>query len=388
MWDGLPICSLRSCKQPIPMQRNTAVSISKGIAIILMVMGHASCPGRLCSFIYEFHMPLFFFFAGFFFSTRYLSDEATFVKRRIKGLYLPFVKWSVMFLLLHNLFFKVGILNEQYGNSAGGVTHPYSWHTMQQRLWNILASMGSYDEFLAGAFWFFRALLVASILYLALFKLFTYIAARFGKNANTNIVATLVCAATLLLAAWQTGEGLRITTLVQGGYRDIMGTFFFGCGFLFSRYKDAYKATWWNTALLFAVTLLFSIYASSCMEWRTSLEGFLKLPIPAICGTLMTYNIGMWIDKRGGIVRRFLVYCGNNTLCILVFHILSFKVVSLVKIWAYGLDYMQVGSHLVVHVNEQTDGFWVLYTIVGVGLPLAWIYLYRKVVVHISSTMR
>ena len=370
------------------MQRNTAVSISKGIAIILMVMGHASCPGRLCSFIYEFHMPLFFFFAGFFFSTKYLNDEAAFVKRRIKGLYLPFVKWSVVFLLLHNLFFEAGILNEQYGNSSGGVTHPYSWHTMQQRLWNIVTAMGGYDEFIAGAFWFFRALFVASVLYLVLFKLFNYIAARCGKSAPTNTVAVAVCIATLLLAAWQTGEGLRVSTLVQGGYRDIMGTFFFGCGFLFSRYKDAYKATWRNTALFFAVTLLFSIYASSCMEWRTSLVNFLKLPVPALCGTLMTYNISLWIDKRSGLMRRFLVYCGNNTLCILVFHILSFKTVSLVKVWFYGLDYLQVGSHLVVHVNERTDGFWVLYTIVGVGLPLAWTYIYRKAVAHISSTMR
>ncbi len=370
------------------MQRNTAVSISKGIAIILMVMGHASCPGRLCSFIYEFHMPLFFFFAGFFFSTKYLNDEATFVKRRIKGLYVPFVKWSVVFLLLHNVFFKVGILNEQYGNAAGGVTHPYSWHVIQQRLWSIVTSMGSYDEFIAGAFWFFRALLVASILYLVLFKLFSHIALRCGKSASTNVIASLVCAATLLLAAWQTGEGLRITTLVQGGYRDILGTFFFGCGFLFSRYKGSYKATWWNTALFFIATLLFSLYASSGMVWRTSLENFLKLPVPAICGTLMVYNISLWIDKKDGLARRFLVYCGNNTLPILVFHILSFKLVSLVKIWIYGLDYLQVGSHLVVHVNESTDGFWVLYTIVGVGLPLAWTYAYRKAVAHISSTMR
>lgn len=382
------------------MQRNTTISICKGIAIILMVMGHASCPGRLNSFFYEFHMPLFFCTAGFFFSTKYLNDEATFVKRRLKGLYLPFVKWSVLFLLLHNLFFKLGILNEQYGNSAGGVTHPYTWHIMQQRLWNIVTSMGSYDEFIAGAFWFFRALLVASLLYLVLFKLFNHLLSLCGKSsegddrhplsqsARTKAVAVLICITTLLLAAWQTSEGLRISTLVQGGYRDIMGTFFFGCGFLFSRYKEEYKATWWTTALLFAVTLLFSLYASACMEWRTTLVNFLKLPIPALCGTLMVYNVSLWIDKKECIVKRFLVYCGNNTLCILVFHILSFKIVSLLKVWCYGLDYLQIGSHIVVHVNESTDGFWILYTLVGVGLPLASTFLYRKAAAHISSTIR
>lgn len=375
-------------EQPSIMRRNTAISISKGIAIILMVMGHANCPGQLNTFIYEFHMPLFFISAGFFFSTRYINEEATFVKRRIKGLYLPFVKWSVAFLLLHNLFFKLGLLNEQYGNSAGGVTHPYQWHTMQQRLWNIVTAMSSYDEFLAGAFWFFRALLVASILHLVLFKMFAFLATKTGRESQPTTIGALVCMTTLGLAAWQTGEGLRITTIVQGGYRDIMGTFFFGCGFIFSQHKETYKATWWNTVLLFAVTLLFSLHASSCMDFRPDIWRCLKLPVPAICGTLFVYNISLYIDRKEGVAKRLLTYCGDNTLSVLVLHLLSFKLVSLLKIWCYGLDIAHIGSHTVVHVNESSDGFWMLYTIVGVGVPLVLTYVYRKAAAHISSAIK
>ena len=62
------------------VNRDTTISIAKGIAIILMVIAHAEAPGWLCKFIFEFHMPLFFITAGYFFSTRYLNDEATFVK--------------------------------------------------------------------------------------------------------------------------------------------------------------------------------------------------------------------------------------------------------------------------------------------------------------------
>ena len=108
--------------------RNTTISITKGIAIILMVIAHAEAPGWLCRFIFEFHMPLFFITAGFFFSLKYLNDEATFVKKRVKGLYWPFVKWAIFFLIIHNWMFDLGILNETFGNEAGGVTHPYSWH--------------------------------------------------------------------------------------------------------------------------------------------------------------------------------------------------------------------------------------------------------------------
>ncbi len=141
------------------MNRDTTISIAKGIAIILMVIGHAEAPGWLCKFIFEFHMPLFFITAGYFFSTRYLHDEATFIKKRFKGLYWPFVKWALFFLIIHNTMFRIGILNEVYGNEQGGVLHPWTWHQMQQNIWNIFTAMGGYDAFLCGAFWFFRGLL-------------------------------------------------------------------------------------------------------------------------------------------------------------------------------------------------------------------------------------
>ena len=59
--------------------RNTVISICKGIAIILMVAGHAELPTILSNFIYVFHMPLFFITAGYFFSRKYLvrSEEHT-----------------------------------------------------------------------------------------------------------------------------------------------------------------------------------------------------------------------------------------------------------------------------------------------------------------------
>lgn len=99
--------------------RNTVISICKGIAIILMVIGHAEAPELITNFIYTFHMPLFFIAAGYFFSRKYLSDPWTFISKRVKGLYFPFVKWSMIFLVLHNVWFQVGLLNEQYGNWTG-----------------------------------------------------------------------------------------------------------------------------------------------------------------------------------------------------------------------------------------------------------------------------
>ena len=362
--------------------RNTTISIAKGIAIILMVIAHAEAPGWLCKFIFEFHMPLFFITAGFFFSKKYLTDEATFVKKRVKGLYWPFVKWSVIFLILHNWMFDIGILNEVYGNEHGGVLHPWSAHQIQQNLWNIFTAMGGYDAFLCGAFWFFRGLFVASILYLIIYKVLLYLLPKRAENTTPY----LICLVMLLLCGWKTWEGLKVINLVQGGYRDMMGCFFFGVGFIFRQYVDSYRRLMakyytdvWTTLLFGIVVFLFSKHLTANMNWRSTFTQFLSLPVPAILGFLMTYNISSWIDKGQNWFKQFLVYTGDHTLYIFIFHIISYKTVSLLKIWYYGLDSRQIGCHMVIHDHSQEDCFWILYTIAGVGLPLLGIWLTEKI---------
>ena len=366
------------------MNRDTIISIAKGIALILMVIAHAEAPGWLCKFIFEFHMPLFFITAGYFFSTKYLHDEATFVKKRIKGLYIPFVKWAVFFLIIHNWMFKIGILNEVYGNEQGGVLHPWSAHQIQQNLWNIFTAMGGYDAFLCGAFWFFRGLFVASILYLIIYKVVDLGISRISSRHSASI-PYLICLIMLLLCGWKTWEGLKVVNLVQGGYRDMMGCFFFGVGFIFRQYADDYRQITSRHVIAIPVTLLFGVivwffskYLTANMNWRSTFQQFLSLPIPAILGFLMTYNISRWIDTCKGWFKRFLVYTGDHTLNIFIFHIISYKVVSLIKIWYYGLDIRQIGCHMVIHDYSQQDYFWILYTIAGVGIPLLGTWLSEK----------
>ena len=134
--------------------RNTVMSIVKGMAIILMVAGHAEGGDMLVRFIYLFPYAGVFHRCRIFFSQSSLDDPWRFCMKRVRGLYFPFVKWALLFLVLHNILFYFGILNETYGNWKGGVTHPYTLHSFFQRLVHIIFSMAGYDEFMAGAFWF------------------------------------------------------------------------------------------------------------------------------------------------------------------------------------------------------------------------------------------
>ena len=190
----------------------------------------------------------------------------------------------------------------------------------------------------------------------------------------------------LLLCGWKTYEGLKVVNLVQGGYRDMMGCFFFGCGFIFRQFVNKYKqlasryyASVWTTLLFALIVYLFSEYLTANMNWRSNYTQFLSLPVPALLGFLMTYNISRWIDGRESWLKRFLVFTGDHTLYVFIFHIVAYKTVSLLKIWYYGLDPRQIGCHMVIHEHSQEDWFWVLYTIAGVGLPLGATWLSDKI---------
>ena len=354
--------------------RNTTLSICKAIAIILMCAGHTEGPKLLMDFIYLFHMPVFFIAAGYFFDKKYLSDPWTFCKKRFKGLYVPFVKWSVLFLILHNLFFKIGLLNEHFGNWAGGVTHPYDWHQFWQRLVHIVFSMAGYDEFLAGAFWFFRALLVASIVFLVLYKLLY----NRHKWLNHDTVPVVIAVLAFAFSWFKVANHLTITTLVQGGIRDCWGVLFFSMGVLYRRHEHNISEHWALTLLYAALLVGGSCLDLQGMALKTELKTVFTLLVTGVIGFLMVHAIASWLDRHEGAVKRFLVYCGNNTLYIFVFHIISFKIVSAIKIWYYGLDWGQIGCHMVIHEHSTTDLFWVLYTIVGTAVPLLGITLYRR----------
>lgn len=355
------------------MPNNTVIAICKGIAIILVVLGHAEAPELLTNFIYVFHMPLFFITAGYFFSRKYVDAPWTFCVKRFKGLYLPFLKWSIFFLLLHNLWFKVGLLNEQYGNWTGGVTHPYDVRMFFQRLFMIVTSMSGYDEFMAGAFWFFRGLLVASILFLVLYKIVD------STKRLTPVAGVIaVCVVALAFNAYRLGFGFKISTIPNGGLREVWGMFFFGIGFLYRYYESKIGNRWWVTLICLGVLCVGAWNHWCGMNNSGQMRDLVTLPLTGVAGFLLTKHISTLIDVAGGIVAKVLTYIGNNTLYVFIFHILAYKPVSMLKVWWYGLDPGQVGCHMVIHFNNHEDMFWLLYTIVGTALPLIILWLWRR----------
>lgn len=360
--------------------RTPSFTILKAIAIILVVIAHSAAPAYLSNFAYMVGVPAFFVLSGYFFKLDNLDNTSDFVIRRTKTLYLPFIKWGVFFLILHNLFFEIGFLSESYGNAQGGVTHPYNWTQAAQHLWSMVFNMSGYDPFMAGAFWFFRALFLANIAFIFLFKA----TRQLGKFKTSTLQVVSVIVLAFLLALWQASMGLHITGVAQGGYRELMGIVLLGIGFLLRRADETPDSSIWHNPIVMlaassvVLMILTFVYPISMAAKPGSV---LSVPILTVAGTaafIWLRGLSEFILQLPEKYTQWLQFTGENSLYIFVFHLLAFKVASMIKVGVYQLDWAMVGGHPVVQ-HELGDGFWLLYIFVGVVLPILPVWIWKKI---------
>ncbi|WP_373830228.1 acyltransferase family protein, partial [Bacteroides heparinolyticus] len=107
------------------------------------------------------HESLFFFYSGYFFREVNLKTPWKFLKGKITTLYIPTIKYGIMFLVLRNLMIPLHLSNQA---PIG------SW----SEFWNngLDPIIRFYDtEQMMGAFWFLRVLFFANIIFWLLFRI-------------------------------------------------------------------------------------------------------------------------------------------------------------------------------------------------------------------------
>jgi fucose 4-O-acetylase-like acetyltransferase len=350
---------------------NNSITVAKAIGIILMVIGYSGCPQFIIRFVYLFHMPLFFFCSGIFYreiSTR--TDIEYYLKRRIKGLYIPFVKWSVFFLLLHNFFLLIGIYNPYYGFYGGSAF--YSIPDLFQRLFMILFTMDGYEEILGG-FWFIRSLFVSCLLIAVVSYIF-----RCDFRYKYWLLCVSFLVATIVIR--------RIVPNIEF-WREIsmgcLGAMFYLLGYLlmpFSRY--------WQNRYSFLICcfslLFFFYYFETGISMGCGYNKVIPFTLSPISGTLLIIYISKQLENNTSLIKRVLYYIGNHTLAILALHFLSFRFVSYFFTVVYGINVAHVAEHPVIKdISPLPCYWWIIYCIAGILIPLllnrAWHITINKI---------
>ncbi|MBA4687237.1 MAG: acyltransferase family protein [Candidatus Galacturonibacter soehngenii] len=145
------------------MERLKWVDVSKGSAIFLVIVGHSCEPdGQLARAIFSFHMPFFFFIAGYLF-----KDDVTFPKLIIKKstrLLLPyFCTMTIVFLYWYSI--ERHIMND--------INSPQSVLISLAKIF-ILGSGVAIPQFKnihpVGGLWFVACLFLAEVIFYSLIK--------------------------------------------------------------------------------------------------------------------------------------------------------------------------------------------------------------------------
>lgn len=111
------------------------------LGIWAIYIGHfGDKAGRVYPFVFSYHVPLFFFTAGFF-SNRYLKDTPlAFIRKKTLQLMLPYAVFSLVALVVFSLY--------------------YDWNILQAGDALIGFLLGIRDQIIAGSLWFLPCLFI------------------------------------------------------------------------------------------------------------------------------------------------------------------------------------------------------------------------------------
>lgn len=297
------------------------LNVARGILISLVVIGHIQIPDFISRFIYLFHIAALFYISGYFSKIDISSFRACCLSclKRVGRLYFYYLKYEILFLLFKNLFFKVGLYSNgvEYG---GKIIQEDSVVDFVKNVGLIIIGMGR--EVMASAFWYFISLIFA-IIFFSLIRYFS-VKQRLLKSNYFELMTVFV----LFLGGCACNYWDVYLPRLAPAMTLILPFYW---GYLQATNKT--NITFENIyVLIFSVLILvvLSRYGSISMN-ANSFPDPIFFFLSTFCGVYFTNGISKWIEKYMVRFSRYFRYIGKRSLAIMIFHILSFKMVFLMQ---------------------------------------------------------
>lgn len=340
------------------MSRNESITLSKGIAILLMVVAHAGVPGIAHNIIYVFHMPLFFFVSGYCFKIEQLDSDKgssfSYIKKKLKNLWWPYVKWSLVFLSLHYLLCML----PEYQAIINGDTN---FVDFLKRCSIVVLTMSKTPDILGG-YWFLKILLLST--------LSTFFALKISYKPKFLLVIISV----LLLALKFIGGD---NTLSYHLGLLLYAMMFYVSGIILRTWD--FRQKWWAAVIECGIVIIVAVmfpYEMSSITWMSLLPCF----VSAMCGICLTLNFCKWLENNERLVmlKNFFCLLGNHTLEILTWHFLMFKFVSAWLIYWKRLEWVRITDTPVITTDMTYKSMWVIYTAFAIATIMGGVAFKRK----------
>ena len=325
--------------------RDKSIDVAKGIGMLMVVFGHTQ--SEYIQLVYQFHLPLFFFLSGLVFNEKKVDDIENFVLSKIKNLWFPFVKYEMIFLLLHNTFSTISF----YTTRSNYILNYTLEDTIKKSL--LILTMG-FGEKLAGPLWF----LISSFEIVLIFGAINFVFRKLKMQQNVQLILIAI------IGIFGYGIGC-ITDFPRMGSQSLIGLFFFSTGYIFKRIKEKVSYKLFPAIICMCVILI--CYKVNYVDIsRLEINCKTLLVISGLAGCYLTIYVAKILPQD---IASIFEYCGKNTISVLALHCISFKLVLAVEILVCGLDRSYLGCFPTYDVNA----IWTLaFTAIGFFIPLVW----------------
>ena len=352
------------------MQRDEKIDIIKGIAICCVVFGHCDAP--FTHFIYLFHMAAFFIASGFVYKLDY-SDSVSGLKnlfrKRVKSLWFPFMGFSTFFLLCWNFWIKLHFYD---GNLI-------AYSLMLKKFLRLLLFLptGYPSVPMCGALWFLFSLFYIVMIY----GIVDFILKRINfpcKRLFHIVFAMIVFLFNYYLI--KKGFETKKFTLILGPY--IM----YALGVEMSRWnlRSVKEKLFYPIFLVsFFILLLCDGYGSIDIARRLFTSPYFFIVV-SISGWFFLYSLAYFFEKIS-FLKKIFIYLGQNTMCIIGFHIFAFKLVSFLQVKIYSLP---IQSLTKTPYLIASSGWWLCYFVVSISFCLLLNSVYKKILLVVSRVFR
>lgn len=339
------------------MERNKTYDVLKGLLIILVVMGHTQFFGH--DFVFLFHMGCFFIISGYFFDFKKVESKKeliNYIKRKIKGLYFPFVLYNMVFILCNNLLFSINFTSNYFS--------PF---TMIKKIALTLFFYGRTE--LTDSTWFLQSLFFISVVYgFASYLLRN----RKNKIAILGFVSVLLSMIGFIL------KQMNFNTYQIGTICSSFILFYFGHMINYIKLSKFDKEQ--SKTILFCFSIGYLLVLNNILGeyvirvMQNQIYNPFVYISASIFGFIMMYLLANIISKSKKLTL-YLSFLGRNTISILCLHITSFKLVTIIEILCSGTEIEKL-SIVPVYDNK----YWIILTIVGTVVPILFNTFLKKAI--------
>jgi len=160
-------------------------------------------------------------------------------------------------------------------------------------------------------------------------------------------------------------------------------SFFFFAGFVWRKYfTEKYQAFLASSKIraIFIISLIVGLLFINSSMLNVTVYTLIPYTLVALSGIFLVMTIGKYMGKQSKrtFFLRYFTYVGNHTYDILMMHIMSFKVVTLLLIIIYGLNIHDI-AYFPTNLVYAKKGWFMLYLLMGINLPLLFRYFYETI---------